>query len=84
MLTQIDYCSYQSGSSCPFCGQDLNIDCVSDKIYFDKRVKFKIYQCTCPQKHMCFMVVENTDLMSSLCRKTLHVVTEDLEEYINE
>jgi len=84
MFTQVDYCSHQSGSSCPFCGQDLSIDCVSDKFYFEKRVRFKIYQCTCPQKHLCFMIIENIDLIQSLTKKTLCVLTADLEDYVNE
>ena len=84
MLTQIDYCSHQSGSVCPFCGQDLIIVVVSDKFYVNKRVKFKTYRCVCPQNHMCFMVVENTDIIAALTRKTLFVLTADLEDYVNE
>ena len=84
MLTQVDYCSQQTGSECPFCGQDLQIIGVSDKIYYNKRVKFKIWQCKCPQNHLCFMVIENVSLISSFSKKTLFVLTSDLEDYVNE
>ena len=84
MLTQVDYCSHQNGSVCPFCGQDLIIVGVSDKVYYNKRVKFKVWQCVCPQNHMSFVVVENTDIILSFTKKCFFVLTADLEDYVDE